>query len=239
MSSVSWNPDPGAEREPLSLSNGDGAPLLLDRTTATEAAAYALRSLILSGEIPAGSTLRQDDLAKRLGVSRTPLREALQRLTVEGLIRMDHHRGAVAAVPSIAELREIYELQEILECHAGRETIKRATKSDIAELCERIEELSHAQSPIEWIRGNLAFHSTMYRISNKPLVVEMIGQLRNRASLYINMVARSGESRTRAQHEHGEMVEALVAGDADRLESLIQAHLRATLSWVESQISES
>ena len=223
----------------MSLAHGDGAPLLLDRTTATEAATDALRSLILSGEIPGGSPLRQDDLAKRLGVSRTPLREALQRLTVEGLIRMDHHRGAVAAVPSIAELREIYELQEILECHAGRETIKRATKSDIADLRSCIEDLSNARTPIEWIRGNLAFHSTMYRVSAKPLVVEMIGQLRNRASLYINMVARSGESRTRAQHEHGEMVDALVAGDADRLEELIRTHLRATLSWVESQISES
>jgi DNA-binding GntR family transcriptional regulator len=79
----------------------------------------------------------------------------------------------------------------------------------------------------------------MYRISDKHLGVDMIGQLRNRASLYINMVARSGESRTRAQHEHGEMVEALVTGDADRLEELIRTHLRATLSWVESQISES
>ena len=238
MSSVSWNPDHGVEREPLSFSHGDGVPLLLDRTTATEAATYALRSLILSGEIPAGSPLRQDDLAKRLGVSRTPLREALQRLTVEGLIRMDHHRGAIAAAPSISELREIYELQEILECHAGRETIKRATKSDIAELGDRVNDLSRAGTPIEWIQGNLAFHATMYRISNKQLVVEMISQLRNRASLYINMVARSGESRTRAQHEHEKMIEALMAGDADRLEALIRTHLRATLSWVESQISE-
>ena len=121
----------------MSLANGDGAPLLLDRTTATEAATDALRSLILSGDIPGGSPLRQDDLAKRLGVSRTPLREALQRLTVEGLIRMDHHRGAVAAVPSIAELREIYD-SEIWD----------STQERVALKWVRISSSSRSASPV-------------------------------------------------------------------------------------------
>ncbi|NNN15898.1 MAG: GntR family transcriptional regulator [Acidimicrobiaceae bacterium] len=211
-------------------------PLLLNRTTATEAATDAVRGLILSGAIPPGSLIRQDLLSKRLGVSRTPLREALQRLTVEGLIRLDHHRGAVAAAPSITELREIYELQEMLECVAARDALKHFTDADLADLRDCIDELSRAETSVEWIRGNLAFHTTMYRISEKKLVVEMITQLRNRAILYINMVARSGESRKRAEADHIEMVAVLASGDGDRLEELIRSHLRATLAWVESII---
>ena len=182
--------------------------------------------------------LRQDELAGQLGVSRTPLREALHRLAAEGLIRFDHHKGAMAATPSIAELKEIYELQEILECHAATEAAKHCGPVGVAELRTCIDKLSRASSSTEWIRGNLCFHSTLYRMSEKPLVVEMITQLRNRASLYVNMVARSDESRARAEHEHVEMVDALIARDADRLENLIKAHLRATLAWVEALIDE-
>ncbi len=220
----------------MSEVNSEVVPLLLNRTTATEAATDAVRGLILSGAIPPGELIRQDLLSKRLGVSRTPLREALQRLTVEGLIRLDHHRGAVAAAPSITELREIYELQEMLECVAARDALKHCTDADLADLKDCIEELSRAETSVEWIRGNLAFHTTMYRISEKKLVVEMITQLRNRAILYINMVARSGESRKRAEADHIEMVAVLATGDGDRLEELIRSHLRATLAWVESII---
>lgn len=231
------SPDnPPVSRTPLTLSPSEPGPVPLDRTTATEAATDALRSLILSGAVPAGVALRQDELARQLGVSRTPLREALHRLTVEGLIRLDHHKGAMVAKPSIVELKEIYELQEILECQVAREATKHCSESGVESLRLCIDQLSHAGSPMEWIRGNLSFHTALYEISGKTLMVEVITQLRNRASLYINMVARSEGSRERAEREHGEMVAALMAGDANLLEALVKAHLRATLSWVEEVI---
>lgn len=211
----------------------------LNRTTATEAATDMLRNLILSGAVPAGVALRQDELATLLGVSRTPLREALHRLTVEGLIRLDHHKGAMVATPSISELKEIYELQEILECQAAKEAISHKSESNVADLNARVKELSNAKDPLDWIKRNLAFHACLYQMSNKPLLVEMITQLRNRASLYINMVARSDESRERAEQEHIEMVSALEHGDAKQLQKLVRAHLGTTLLWVEAVIAES
>lgn len=213
--------------------------LPINRSTATEAATDMLRNLILSGAVQSGVALRQDELAKHLGVSRTPLREALHRLTAEGLIRLDHHKGAMVATPSISELREIYELQELLECQAAKEAVVRRNERNIAQLRVRIKELSKAKGSLDWIKYNLAFHATLYEMSEKPLLVEMITQLRNRASLYINMVARSDDSRHRAELEHVEMVEALENGDSDLLQKLVKAHLGATLSWVGEVIEES
>jgi DNA-binding GntR family transcriptional regulator len=210
----------------------------LDRTTATEAATRALRELILSAGIPAGAPLRQDELARRLGVSRTPLREALQRLEAEGLVRLDLHKGAVVAKPSIAQVSEIFELQEMLESTAGRAAAARAAESDIAAMRELLAEHAAVTEPTEWGRANVEFHTRLYSISGKPLLLEMIAMLRNRSGLYVHMLARSPAGRSRADSEHAEMVDALAAGDGDALVALIRQHLRTTLEWLRGVIDE-
>lgn len=208
----------------------------ISRVTATEAATDLLRSLILSGEIKSGAVLRQDEVAKQLQVSRTPLREALHRLTAEGLIRLDPHKGAMVAQPSINELRDIYELQEILECEAVKEAVAHRSKDKLEQLRFHMEGLVEIRDSADWIRYNLGFHTCLYEMSDKPLLVEMITMLRNRASLYINMVARSDQSRIRAEHEHREMFAALERGDVGELQRLVHAHLGATLAWVDEVI---
>ncbi len=208
----------------------------LSRVTATEAATDLLRSLILSGAIQSGAVLRQDEVARQLQVSRTPLREALHRLTAEGLIRLDPHKGAMVAQPSIGELRDIYELQEILECEAVKEAVGHRTVDKLEQLRLHMEGLVEIRDSADWIRYNLGFHTCLYEMSGKPLLVEMITMLRNRASLYINMVAQSDQSRVRAEHEHREMFSALERGDVGELQRLVRAHLGATLAWVDEVI---
>jgi len=211
---------------------------LIDRTTATEAATRALRAIILSGQVPAGAPLRQDDIARRLGVSRTPLREALQRLEAEGLVRLDLHKGAMVAKPSIAQVSDIFELQQVLEPMAGRGAIAHRTESDLSELQEILGAHSTLDEPRVWERGNVAFHTRLYEIARKPLLIEMIGGLRNRSGLYVHMLAKSPEGRGRADREHREMVAALEQRDAARLEALIRQHLQNTLDWLRTVIDE-
>jgi DNA-binding GntR family transcriptional regulator len=210
----------------------------LARTTATEAATKALRAIILSGELPAGAPLRQDELARRLGISRTPLRETLQRLEAEGLVRLDLYRGAVVAKPSIAQVSEIFEMQEVLESIAARSAIERKTESDLSELREILATHKTADGPARWEAGNVEFHARLYQIAHKPLLAEVIGQLRNRSGLYVHMLARSPEGRTRADKEHWAMVAALDTGNRARLERLIRQHLRTTLEWLTGVIGE-
>jgi DNA-binding GntR family transcriptional regulator len=211
---------------------------LIERTTATEAATRALRAIILAGEIPAGAPLRQDELARQLGVSRTPLREALQRLRVEGLVRLDADKGAVVAKPSIGQVSEIFELQQLLEPLAGRAAIQYRTESDLAELRDIIASHTGSDDPAAWEAGNAEFHARLYAIAGKPLLSEMIGQLRNRSGLYVHMLAKSPPGRMRAHGEHVQMVSALAAGDTPRLETLIREHLQATLAWLKAVIDD-
>ncbi|MGH3400065.1 MAG: GntR family transcriptional regulator [Streptosporangiaceae bacterium] len=210
----------------------------IDRTTATEAATKALRAIILSGEVPAGAPLRQDDVARRLGVSRTPLREALQRLEAEGLVRLDVHKGAVVAKPSIAQVSEIFELQQLLEPVAGHSAIQHRTESDLTDLREIIASHTTSGDPAAWEAGNAEFHARLYDIARKPLLTEMIGQLRNRSGLYVHILAESPQGRLRAHGEHLQMVAALEAGDTARLKTLIREHLQATLDWLRAVIDD-
>jgi DNA-binding GntR family transcriptional regulator len=209
---------------------------LIDRTSATEAATKALRAIILSGEVAGGAPLRQDDIARRLGVSRTPLREALQRLEAEGLVRLDVHKGAVVAKPSFAQVSEIFELQQVLEPIAARYAISRSTEADVADLRRILARNAGLDDPNAWEQGNVDFHTRLYAISGKPLLLEMIGLLRNRSGLYVHMLARSPQGRSRAHHEHEEMAAALETGDSARLEVLITQHLQTTLEWLETVI---
>lgn len=211
---------------------------VIDRTSATDAAARELRALILSRELPAGALLHQAELAKQLGLSRTPLREALQRLSAEGLIRLDPHRGAVVARPTIAEVDEIYELQMMLESAAARSAAANSSADGLARVEEAL--MHHYKSPDDpaWVESNITFHTSIYELANRPLLLEIIGMLRNRAALYVNLLARSRDGRARADREHRQMYEALKRGDADRLERLVRQHLQRTLDWCHTVIEE-
>jgi DNA-binding GntR family transcriptional regulator len=211
---------------------------VIDRTSATEAAAREMRVLILSGELPAGSLIHQGELAEQLGLSRTPLREALQRLQGEGLIRIDNHRGAVVNRPSREDVRQIYEVQMLLEGAAARWAAQACTPADLETVREALER--HLESPggISWMESNKAFHTAIYRVARRPVLLEIIGRLRNRAGMYVNFLARAPEGRARADGEHEEMYDALAKGDADRLADLVCLHLQGTLDWLQTVIPE-
>ncbi len=211
---------------------------VIDRTSATEAAARELRALILSRELPAGALLHQAELAKQLGVSRTPLREALQRLSAEGLVRLDPHRGAIVACPTIAEVDEIYELQMMLESTAARGAAANRSAEGLARVEEALMQHYKSDDDPAWVESNITFHTSIYQLADRPLLLEIIGMLRNRAALYVNLLARSSQGRDRADREHKQMYEALKRGDADKLERLVRQHLQRTLDWCHTVIEE-
>ncbi len=223
-------------------SDGRGAPesrpFLIDRTSATDAAAREIREHILTGELPAGTLIHQGELAEKLGLSRTPLREALQRLQAEGLIRIDNHRGAVVTRPTRQEVSQIYEVQMLLEAAAARWAAELRTDEDLAAVREVL--VHHGQSPagVAWMESNKEFHSSIYALARRPVLLETISVLRNRAGMYVNFLARSDEGRARADAEHLEMYEALSAGEGERLADLIRQHLQHTLDWLQSVIPD-
>ena len=210
----------------------------IDRTSATDAAAREIRELILTGELTAGTLIHQGELAEQLGLSRTPLREALQRLQAEGLIRIDNHRGALVTRPTRQDVSEIYEVQILLETTAARWAAEVCTAEDLELVRTALEHHHESPGGISWMESNKAFHTSIYEVARRPVMMEMIGMLRNRAGMYVNFLARSSEGRARADSEHVEMFGALAARDADRLAGLVNQHLQGTLDWLQSVIPD-
>ena len=209
---------------------------LLERATATEVAAGILREMILSAELPGGEPLRQDALAKQLGISRTPLREALNRLSTEGLVRMDPHRGAIVSRPSADELREIYEVRLIIEIEAARRAARACTDRDTADLHEIMESQRASDDPRLFARSNAAFHDRLFAIANQRTLSDLITGLRNRSEVYIRLLAGMPVSVSRARDEHSAMVDALEQRDEAELVSVVSRHLASTVASVTALI---
>jgi DNA-binding GntR family transcriptional regulator len=207
------------------------------RSTVTDDTTEAVRAILLSGEFTPGQPLRQVELAERLGVSRTPLREALHRLSAEGLVRLDPHRGAVVAQPSVTELLELYEIREAVEVLAVRQAAMRCTKQEVEDLSFDLEAMGYITDASAWGRANLRFHQRVFALSRKVQLCDLIGQLGQRSELYVRMLVSSEQQARRANHEHEELVQALREQNADQAEAITRHHLRATVSRVAALLS--
>jgi len=126
--------------------------------------AAELRRLIRSGELPAGTRLRQVDIAERFGVSTTPVREAFTSLAQEGLVIQDAHRGVVVFVPSRENLQENYEMRLVLEPLATELAAKAITPEELAELDALCDEIRKAirKDLRNGKEVNPRFHRTIY-----------------------------------------------------------------------------
>lgn len=202
------------------------------RTTLADETARQLRDLILSGELMIGSSLRQDELATRLGVSRTPLREAIAKLSSEGLVRSDPHRGAVVSRPSEAELLELYEIREVLEVLAAERATQNQTPDDVARLRDLTRSFEGITDAGEWARLNTEFHMDLYAVSGRVRLCELIRQLRNQTEAFVRLRVGPPQDREEAHQDHLRIVEAFAAKDVDAVVEETRAHMRRTIASV-------
>jgi DNA-binding GntR family transcriptional regulator len=204
----------------------------VNRSTLADAAAEGIRQMILNGELAVGSPLRQEELAAQLGVSRTPLREAIAKLATEGLVVADSHRGAVVAKPSLDELRETYEIREALEVLAGRLAAELCTPEDIAALESVLALFTDVTDTAAWAELNTRFHMEMYAISGRKQLCKLISTMRNRTELFVRMLVSSPDRLEQAHQDHVRILAALEARDPDATEEEIRAHLSTTVASV-------
>jgi DNA-binding GntR family transcriptional regulator len=221
----------------MSLPDGQARSTpLLERATTTEVAAAILREMILDAELKGGEPLRQDLLARRLGISRTPLREALNRLATEGLVRMDPHRGAVVVRATAEELREIYEVRVLLEREAAYRAALRCSDEDLRELHAIIEQQRESIDPRAFAKSNTEFHERFCAIAGQRTLSEIITGLRNRSEVYIRLLAGMPTSLERAYDEHLAIVTALERRDQKAVVRTVSDHLASTVRTVAALI---
>ncbi|MBO2456030.1 GntR family transcriptional regulator [Actinomadura violacea] len=198
---------------------------------ATDAAYDAVRRMILSGEAAAGARLGEAELAETLGLSRTPVREALQRLGADGLVEVLPHRGARVVRWTRRDLEEIFELRSLLEPYAAARAARTAPGDHVlADLLGRCDAMEAAVAEGDFTRVaqlNSLFHAALIEASGNRRLPAMLTSVMH-APLIVGTFRRydAGEM-ARSMNHHRELVAALAARDPDWAESVMRAHIRA------------
>lgn len=196
-----------------------------------------LRSGILQGKITAGSRLRQDEIAQSLGVSTTPVREALRTLASEGLISIDVHRGAVVRELTLDDVREIYDLRVKLEPIL----LQRAFPSITAEIVEQAKEiyldLCKTKEIDEWSLLNYQFHNIFWQHELKSRLGLIVENLQTAAMPYVALSLHyCNEHITDSNDIHAEMLTAFSGKNLNESIRLCKKHLLDTLEIIEKSI---
>jgi DNA-binding GntR family transcriptional regulator len=210
--------------------------LTAPRTIAGQVA-ERLKQEILAGQREPGSRLRQVEIARALGVSTTPVREALATLQREGLVRLHAQRGAVVFLPTVENLREHYEIRAALEALAAAKTAERFDPAWAGPLTELLDEMRDGPPAARYIALNQRFHTTLYEHSGRAQLVAMIAALRDASSAYLHIYrAQDDFPNARLDSEHRAILAACVARDAAGAAEATRRHLENTVEHVASRL---
>jgi DNA-binding GntR family transcriptional regulator len=203
-------------------------------TTKSDLAYTRVRGLILSGELAPGAVLPQATLAQTIGMSTTPLREALRRLKQDGLVELDAHRDARVRPLDATEARDLLELRRSLDPLAASLAAQRRTEADLADVraaLDGLEALSASPS-IAQLESHHRFHAAIHRASHNTLLVDVLDGLWVKTDRYRRhglAAGRSDEEREARATEHRLLFEAVRDGDADTAAELMRRHVETSL----------
>jgi DNA-binding GntR family transcriptional regulator len=189
----------------------------------------ALLELVVEGRLRPGQHLVETDLARQLGVSRQPVREALHRLEAEDWVDLRPNQGAFVHVPTDQEVDELLDVRELLEVETARLAAKAATADQLArlrEICQRGQAAVQAGDTLRFVAVNSEFHAELAQVAGNAVLAELAGIIGRRVRWYYRLVAplRGRESCA----EHLEMVAALEAGDEQRASEIARQHTERT-----------
>jgi DNA-binding GntR family transcriptional regulator len=190
----------------------------------------ALRESIITGDLAAGTPLRQRDLAAQFGMSPIPVREALRRLEAEGLVESDLHRGSTVkgTVPSTGA--ENYEIRARLESLAAKYAATRITAPELDRLAAINAELADAADEPAAANLNRRFHFQIYEAAGSPVLLALL------RLLWGTFPSPGGPMRGRplaeSVHQHADILQALCQGDAAEAEQLVRSHILAALDYL-------
>lgn len=200
--------------------------------TKSETAYRTLRDRILSGDFAPGQVLQQRELASDLGISTTPLREALRRLMTEGLVDLDSHRDARITDLRAEQARDLLELRLALDPLAASLAAQRRTTEDLAQMRSALAGLEPlaGRPTLEQLAAHRRFHRAVYSAGHNDLLVASLEQLWDQSDRY-RLFALS-EDRPVADdktQEHRALVEAIADRDADTAADVMRAHIGTSL----------
>jgi len=199
--------------------------------TISEIILKEIRKDILSGRLPAGTKIDQNQLKDRFGISVIPLREAFKRLQSEGYIDILPHRGAYVKPLSCEEIDDIYLVRAEIEALAARLALAYLNENDLKQLDKLFSEMKKMTEEGAYeklLTLNRKFHYIIYRASGRTHLMEILDDLWNRSSRYRNLVTVKPERAKRAIKEHQSILQACQSGDAKLLEQAVRKNVDKT-----------
>jgi DNA-binding GntR family transcriptional regulator len=186
-----------------------------------------LLSEIESGRLPPGTRLREANLAERLKISRTPVREALKLLEARGLVLHEPHYGAVVASLDYPKIIELYFMRELLEGSAAKLAAIHATETEVAVLRAMVaSDLALVNQPARLAETNRRFHEQIRNSGRNRFLNLVLENLRLSLALLPGTTLGSDQRAAESLAEHGAIVERIAANDADGAEAAARLHIR-------------
>lgn len=187
-----------------------------------------LRQAILKGELKPGERLMEIALAERLGVSRTPIREAMRKLELEGLVVMIPRRGAQVANITEKDLNDVLEVRMALESVAIEKACKKMTEEDMSRLWLAAKEFEHTIAEgnlVKLAEADVAFHEIIYQASDNKRLIQVLNNLREQIYRYRVEYLKEGETRDVLVKEHEELTKAIKERDVERAQKISFQHI--------------
>ena len=188
----------------------------------------ALRQAIRDGLLPPGERLMEIPLAEELGVSRTPIREAIRILEQEGLVVMIPRRGTYVADMSLKDVTEVFELRSILEELAAELAAERITNEEIEALEQHLVEIGNYMNENNLdkvVQADILFHEILYKASRNDRLVEMINNLREQTLRFRTLSMSQTGRLAKTWDEHRQLVEAISDRDVERARQIARIHM--------------
>jgi DNA-binding GntR family transcriptional regulator len=188
-----------------------------------------MRQAILRGDLAPGEALFESHLADKLGMSRTPVREALRVLARDGFIETIPARGYVVPRRSVEDLRELFELRESLEGLSTRAAAVRATEAEIVQLGQLCDRYEQATSLETWTLIGTEFHNFVVVVARNRRLATILDSLNFQIVLSRRSALSSAETiRNEAVREHRAIVDAITSRDPEAAEQCARAHVRTS-----------
>jgi len=212
------------------------------RPASTQQAVLAeLRRRIAAGELRPGEKIAPERLAPELGVSRVPIREALKILEGEGQVVYEPHRGCFVAELSLADLRELYRMRELLETEAIAAAVPRLDDATLDRIASHLADADAASARGDlatYAQANRRFHLDLVAAAGRPLLARTIGQLWDASDAYRALFANRDEHRAGAAADHRAILSALARRDAPGAIAAQDAHRERALTALAAVLGE-
>ena len=232
----------GMEKQGLHSNKGTPAPIKpLKKENLGSQVFEQIKGMILRGEIHPGRRMIESEIALSMGISRTPVREAVHKLEAEGLLTPLPKGGYVVRGLTISDIEDSFDIRSILESFAGYLAATRHTEDEIIPLELKIEEFQRYLDRGDLGRltmVNTEFHDTLYGLSRSPRLIKMIHGLRDEIYFLRKIILNSEEMARLSNRDHRQIIEAIKQREAEKVERQIREHILRGKEFVLNEIKK-